>query len=458
MALAVGGAPGPQSYSVITGYGIYDRDILQELKITTYGQQALSWMRPAGRISKRKVFEQSYSHYESGRWFNAATTIAVAANTGTADVNVTLSTADHHDSGARSFPVKGQTVVFTDQTVGYVTAVNRSVANAHVVTITPMNSSQDVRTAAVVGTSAVFFGNAHSERSVATESRISKVTKITNYLTETREGFEATDQEMQSQVEFSYNGKRYLAYLSMDETNSRFEQQEEFNQLIGKSAENVNDPDTSLAVRTSEALIPKIQANGITGEYFGAPTLDTFDEIELRVDNAEADSEYYVGMGLRAEQKLRRFLVDFTQNGDNGISFAGMDAQTLNINFKQATFGSRKFNFHTWTCLTHGTSLGAAGMPYGDMMIGIPMGQTKIPSVEGQNGGSAYYLSQTYAPPKGALTGDPMSPDDVFVWETGALASNGPTDDVMTKKLHMVSNKGLEAYCLHKFFLWEKSE
>jgi hypothetical protein len=321
-----------------------------------------------------------------------------------------------------------------------------------------MNASQNVRTAAVVGTSAVFFGNAHSEKSVATESRIPKVTEITNYLTQTREKYDVSDHEMQSKVEFSFEGKNYLIYLGMDETNMRFEMQEEMNQLIGETAASLTDPDTTLAVRSSQGLIPKIQDNGITGEYFGKPTLDTFDEIELRVDANQGDSEYYVGLGLRADQALRRFLVDFAQNGDNGITFAGMNAQQLGINFTQAQMGSRKYNFHVWTCLTHGPSLGAAGMPYGDMMIGIPMGTTKRPAIGDQTGGYVPYLSQTYAPPKGGVTGDKLVPEDMFAWQTGALADPAPTDATMEKVIHMTSNKGLEAYCLDKFFIYEKSE
>ena len=109
-----GAVRGDQTFSLISSYGIYDRDIHQKLFKKVPRAGALSWMRAVeGRMSKRKVHRHLYSFYEEGQFFKAAATIFSITTSGD-DVLVKLSPGDHQESGTESFPVVNQQVVFED--------------------------------------------------------------------------------------------------------------------------------------------------------------------------------------------------------------------------------------------------------------------------------------------------------------------------------------------------------
>lgn len=442
---------------IVSGYDIYDRDFYKKLIKKVPRAAALQWMRVVkGYMAKRKAIRFQYYFHEEGQWMSASATIAAASDQSTF-VNLTLSTGDHLAAGKSSFPVVGQTVVFENEACGYITAVNRSVDNAHVVSVYPVDTTvNNILASAVVGTSMVFYSNAQQEESTATESRTPNTNKVTNYIQAFRESYKVTDFAKSNETEFSYNGQKFLHPKGIDDMMDRFAYQEELGMLINPSSSGlVNAGSKSITLATG--LIPQITNNGNTLEYFGTPDMTTVDDAILILNRAYGEHEYVVGQGLNINLGWKNWLIDFNQNADKGISFSGFDGgkeQALNLNFK--TIGIEPYNFHmqTWDLLSHSDSLGAGNMPYKDMAIFIPMGTTKNPDPGDQFNDREPYLQLVYADSGGAAH---ENKGDHRVWSDGALAPNGATSDGSYWRINAESYKGLEVRCRNKFLILRKA-
>jgi hypothetical protein len=441
-----------ENYALISGYDIYDRAFRKKLGAKVPRAQALSWMRYVkGYMSKRTTPRHQYYYYEEGQWMSASATIQSVVD-GTTYVDITLSAADHTDTGTSSFPVVGQTVVFENEVTGYVYSVNRTVASAHSVRVYPVDPTiNNILASAVPGQAMVFYSNGQQERSTGTETRVPKVTKVTNYIQTFREAYEVTDHAKQNQVEFSYNGQQYLYPKGIDEMMDRFATQEELGLLINYASGALLNANGK-AIRLAKGFIPQITDSGNTLEYFGTPDMTTIDDAILILNRNYAEHEYAVGQGLDANLGWKNWLIEFASAGDNNISFNAFDGgkeQALNFNFKSISIEPYSFHFNTWDVFSHSDTLGAGGMPYRNMIGFIPLGKTKNPE-GGQGNDMEPYISLVYSDPGGAPH---QNKGDYCVFSEGALSPGGATNDTMYWKIHAVSYKSLEMRCLNKFLI-----
>lgn len=442
-----------ENLAIATGYGVLDRDFRKQLGAKVPKFKALSILRELeGKMEPiKKVKRHSYYFYEEGDWFNAACTIAAASNS-SSNVLVTLSTGDHYDTGTHSYPVVGQLCVFENETVGYVYSINRATPNAHVVTIAPQNAAQAVQTAAVVGQSVVFYGNVQAEKSTSTEMRIPNISKITNYIHTTREKYEVTDFAAQNEVEFEYDGQKYLYVKGIQETTDRFAMEEELNLILTPANDGTLQDASANVLANATGLIPQVTTNGQSFEYDGDFTMADFDDLVLTIDDNYGDTEYMVGQGRNLALSMKNWLVDFSKFQNDGISFDYFDGgkqQALSFDFVTMAIGGITFHLTTWSILSHAGSLGAGNMPYRYMGIFIPCGNTKDPESQSM----VPYLQLNYAPPQGA---DHEVQGDIKVWETGANAKRGATDDESTRKIHFLSMKSLAVRNREKFIIARK--
>lgn len=444
-----------ETYALVSGYDIYDKDFYRKLIKRVPKVGALQWMRAVdGYMGKRKARRHEYYFYEEGQWMSAAATIAAVVDN-TTYVSITLSSADHEDSGARSFPVKNQTVVFENEQVGFVYDIDRSTPSGHIVKVKPANGSTNLVQSAIVGQSMVFYSNAQIEKSVATESRIPKVSKVTNYIQTFRENYEVTDHAEQNEVEFEYNGQKFLYVKGIDDTADRFMLQEDLGLLINPASASLTDIN-SQPVQFAKGLIPQITDSGNTLEYFENPDMTTIDDAILILNRNYGEHEYVVGQGLNINLGWKNWLIDFAKGGDNNISFNAFDggqSQALSLNFKSIHIEPYSFHMQTWDVLSHTDTLGAGNMPYRDMAIFIPMGKTNAPNGDGGYE-SQPYMQLVYARIPGAAH---ENKGDYKMWETGANARTGATDGELTREIHMASWKSLEVRCRNKFLILRKS-
>lgn len=442
------------NYTLISGYDILDRDFYKKLIKRVPRASALQWMRHIqGYMSKRTAKRHEYYYHEEGQWFSTVCTIAAASDQ-TTFVRITISAADHDNAGLDSYPVLNSTVVFDNEVVGFVRALSRTNASAHTFDVYPADTTNvNVTAAAVVGSKISFFSNAQKEKSTGTETRTPKTTKVTNYIQTFREGFEVTDHAIQNHTEFEYDGSTQLHVKGIDEMMDRFAMAEELGLLINPASSGLTDA-SSNAIRLAKGFVPQVTDNGNTLEYFGTPDMTTVDDSILILNNAYGEHEYIIGQGININLGWKNWLIDFASGGDNGIAFGAMSKeQSLNLNFKSINFEPYSFYMNTWDVLSHPDSLGAAGFPYRDMAMFIPMGKTKNVEPEGGNGYEPY-IQLVYSDPGGAAH---QNKGDHAVWSTGSLAPGGATDDGAYWKIHAISYKSLELRCRNKFLILRKA-
>lgn len=442
-----------ESLAIATGYGILDRSFRKELGMKVPKYKALSILRELdGKMAPIKMTPRhQYYFYEEGDWFNASITISAKANSGS-DILITLTTGDHYDSGARSYPTVGQLVVFENETVGYIKSINRTTPNAHVLTVSPYNAAQAVQTAAVVGQSLCCYGNIQPEKSLQTEMRIPNISKITNFIHTTRERYSVTDWAEQNEVEFEYDGQKYLYVKGIAETADRFAMQEELNLLLTPANDGTLVDASSNQLLGATGLIPQITTNGQSFEYDGDFTMGDFDDLVLTIDDNYGDDEYMVGQGRNLSLSMKNWLVDFSKFQNTGVSFNYFDGgkqQALSFDFVTMALGGVTFHMGVWNILSHAGSLGAGNMPYRHMGIFIPCGNTKDP----QSQNMVPYLSLHYSPPKGAPH---TIQGDIKVYETGGDAKSNPTSDEQIRDIHMISYKSLAVRNREKFIIARK--
>ena len=442
-----------ENLAIATGYGILDRDFRKQLGMKVPKYKALSILRELdGKMEPiKQVKEHQFYFYEEGDWFNASCTIAAAANSGS-NVLVTLSVADHYDTGTHSYPVVGQLVNFENEIVGYVVSINRAVANAHVVTIAPYNAAQTVQTAAVVGQSLCFYGNIQKEASVGTEMRVVNISKITNRIHTSREKYAVTDFAAQNEVEFEYDGQKWLYVKGIAETADRFAMEEEMNLLLTPAYDGTLQDAGSVVLSGATGLIPQITTNGQSFDWDGDFTFTDFQDLTLVIDDNYGDDEYMFSQGKNLNLSLLSWLTDFSKYQNSGVSFDYFDGrkeQALAFNFTTIMIGGVTFHMNVWPVLSHSGSLGAGNMPYRYMGICIPCGITKDPD----RNASVPYLQLAYAPPQGAAH---TIQGDIKVYETGGDAKNNPTSDEEARYIHMVSYKSLQVRNREKFIMIRK--
>lgn len=442
-----------ENLSIATGYGILDRDFRKALGMKVPKYKALSILRELdGKMEPiKQVRRHQFYFYEEGDWFNASVTIAAKSNSGS-NILITLSTGDHYDSGTHSYPVVNQLVVFTNETVGFIVSINRTTPNAHVLTVAPYNAAQAVQTAAVVGDALCCYGNVQPEKSLQTEMRVPNISKITNFIHTSRERYSVTDWAEQNEIEFEYDGQKFLYVKGIAETADRFAMQEEMNLFLTPANDGTLVDASSNALLGATGLIPQITTNGQSFEYDGDFTMADFDDMVLLIDDNYGDDEYLGGLGRNLSLSMKNWLVDFSKFQNTGISFDYFDGgkeQALSFDFTTMALSGITFHFNLWEILSHAGSLGAGALPYRFMGIFIPCGNTKDP----ENNSSVPYLQLNYSPPKGAPH---TIQGDIKVYETGGDARSAPTSDQQIRDIHMISYKSLAVRNREKFIIARK--
>lgn len=441
-----------ESYELVSSYGIYDRDVARKLNVKYPRASALSWMRAAkGYMGERKVKRHQYSFWEEEQWFNASATIEGAANS-SADVILTLTDADHQNAGKETYPIVTDLVVFPDETVGYVIAKSEAVDDAHTVTVRKLNASQDVQAAGAAGGVVVFYSDAQQEESVAPESRIPKQTKITNKLQTFRKMYKWTDHSEQNVTEWEHEGSNLLHVKGSDDTANRFAMAEELGMLITPQSDGLLNAGGK-GVQTTQALLPQIRsASGGEFGYTGAPTLTDVANWSIAASDRYAGHKYVLGMGIDFHVAWNAVMVDFMVENPTPFfeKVSGKEgSQKYTFDFSGIKYGDFEFYVQKWDVLSHKDSLGAAGHPYRDMAVCLPIGETRDPD----SGDMEPYIKIAYANPGGAAA---ENKGDYKLFQTGANAKPRATDETMNAKIHWVSYKGFELRHLNKFFVWSK--
>ncbi len=464
----IGSGQGVQSYKLISPLDIYERHILQEYIPRTPRASALSWMKALkGRWSKRTTPRHVYSFYEKGNWLKAAAKIASVTPSG-AKFIITLDASSHESLNGTnnvSYPTVDNLVVFQDGiTQGYVEAVDRSTPGAHAVTVQKTDASMDIASIATVGSTMVFYSNVKPEASKKGEGRVPRFEKVTNKIHTIRQDFPVTDWEMQNRLEFPVeNGSQYLFYEGLMETGDRFEIDIETACLIGPNSDGLTNAEGE-DLQTMYGAIPQIRDEGNTFKYFNRPDYSDFQQLNLGFKASFGDKKYLMGYGQQIRQAASTWLLEFSKAGTGNIDFTAIDRENgstkaVEIGLEAIYVDGYSYFFQEWDVFSHPTFLGADGMPFNDMGVLIPLGVTKNYDVDGTMYATGQkstepYCQMIYSPPQFAAK---HVRGDHAIWQTGAMADDGATNDVVEKWVHMQGYYGWEMRCRNKFGLWEKA-
>jgi hypothetical protein len=452
MPTYTGAVQANQNYALLSAYGIYDREVRKQLGLLYPSAGALSWMKAAGRLNqrnaipKRSTRRHEYSYWEEGNWFNANAVIESVAEfpASSGQLNITLKDVSHYDSGTKSFPVVGQTVLFSDENYGFIDSINRATPDAHVVHVIPAAGCNIITPSYGDGDEIAFVSNAQKERSTATEPRIPQQIKNTFYMQTFREYAEVSDHEMQNATEFEFKKQPYLYVKSTDDTAQRFEFQEDLGLLVGKK----DNDDLPNGEKMVDGLIPQIKAHGIDLEYTTADMTD-FDTVIKTLQKNYGDMEYIVGRGINLSLTLKNWLVTF-QDATPDVFFEQIGKeQSMNFNFRSVAIEGWTFHMHEIQAFNHPNSLGLDTFPYKDMAVFMPAGKTRDPRTQTEEP----YIQCVYSNPGGAAH---ENFGHFKLWETGANANRGATSDEMVRAWHWYSVKSLEIRNRNKFLVWSK--
>lgn len=434
-----------ENFAIASGYGILDRDFRKELGMKVPKFQALSLFRELkGRMEPARMTKRHTTYaWEEGDWRKAAVTIASKSNSGS-NVLITLSSGDHYDTGTHSYPVVGNLVIFENEEVGYVSAIDRSTPSAHVLTVKPYAATEDVQTAAVAGGVIVCYGNIQKEKSSKTEMRVPYVSKIESFIHTCRGYYASTDHAQQNEVEFEFNGQKFLYVKGIEEGADGFAMDEEGNMLFTPANDGTLTDASSNALKGATGLIPQTTASGMNFEYDIDFEFADFQDLQLLITDNYGDTEYLFGRGTNLANSMDRWLIDFTDGGAYYNFFDGGKEQALTFRFKSIEVGGVSFHMNTWEVFSHAGSFGAGNQPWRHMGVLIPCGNTKDPELNK----NVPYLQIQYSAPKGAAH---VVQGDYKVWETGADAKQGPTSDEEIREFHWISYKTLAQRNREKF-------
>jgi len=304
------------------------------------------------KITQENSNNKMFYHYEDyGRqmgFFVAAGTVAGANGAG---VTITQTAGSHSAAGTRSLPEIGK-IFYNSRTAveSRVSAVNKTVAGAHVVTLTPVVATQSA--AVNAGDELLDRGYKYvGEASDYTGTNVKNIARFTNYCSQLRKDFRITDLALAEQIDFEYNGQRFYWYKGMDDMNNQLIQEKELMLLDSNLATNLPYAESGTA-----GLIQQITANGVTATYNDFSATQTLQEIERVLDNQGAPMEYDFLSDTDQDLDIQDAIATEFPNG--AIVY---DQNNLRRDFKSFKPYTRKFNFARYTPLSERRMYGSSG-------------------------------------------------------------------------------------------------
>lgn len=252
--------------------------------VQKYGTQNYTmWLSTFAGMEETKGKE--FYHRESlGKlMLHVANKTAVVAPAAGATITSTIQVADHYNAGTQSAIRVGETVKTASSGIeGKVLTVDKSVANAHSMTIRPLRIDQAFVSAGsanlLAGEVIKLMSNSEAgEASSNIDPQVPVEEKITNYCTELRDDWTATDLAEMEEVEYqlqgidgqvsagiNQNGQSAYTYRGLTEANRRWLNNADLKLLFGGLQTNTG---LNAAATGTKGFVPEVVARGNTVSY-----------------------------------------------------------------------------------------------------------------------------------------------------------------------------------------------
>lgn len=439
--------------------------------VSKFGAQNFTtWLSTFGGLEK--VDGREFFHFEDTGKLMAAVTnkTAVSAPAAGATVTVTIAVNDHWDSGTKS-PIRvGETARNASNGVeGKILTVNKTVDNAHTMTIRPLKSTQAFVSAGsadlLAGEIIKLGSNTEAgEASTNIDPQMPIDERITNTTTEIRDDWNATDRAEMEAIYYDYvndggwgsaginRGKQgAYTYRGLVLANRRFLNNVDFKLLFGGIQNN-----TGLNAGTvgTKGLVPEIVSRGNAVTYpLGSLGIAKLHAITAQMDvNGNAQQNVWLMDIFQRAEFDDTLFAQYPAGAYVWGSGAASEQASVAYGFDSFKIDNYMLQLKKYagfnTEVTHGKTPNVD--QYRNFGIIMPMGEV---TAKYGNGGGAPVMGRLkniqvmYQEPMGGGT----IANGVKVWEYGGGAPNNLTA-TMQHTVSMITYKGIRAAGLQQFF------
>lgn len=330
----------------------------------------------------------TYRWMEHDSFFHTHTVESKSGSAGANNpVTVTLEEVDHLQSGTLSRPKKKDIVLVYTATGafrGYVTSVDKSVADTHTVTIKPVDSSVDLVTATAAADKITIISSAASDGAGMTDPTSRLPVDFYNYvqIIDTQKKTDAGEAANQSWVEV--DGKPY--YYNQLVVDGDFEQRAKIENafVFGQRGTQV-DPETSKTAYLTGGMEWSQQQEGYDEAYSGSIALADIQNVCKNLDLEKAPSKQLMLAGNNANIDIDEFVkgrldntaIDWTKMGLGSAAGRIADFGIDGFVYDGFYFMKKKFNLFNALGLTGGFS----ASPYPNTVYTLPWDR-----IRGENG------------------------------------------------------------------------
>lgn len=380
--------------SIMSMHDVFKPQHIPEL-MSRYGEQYMpmfQFFRSMGR-EYPVAADTWYGHEEN--WYHRTITVKtlVAAGAKGATVNVTLATADH-DSAGNSYPRVNDIVTIPGTWVqAMITAKNVTTPSAHVITLKPLLTTQNIPELAANKVLAITNG-AHGAGTGQPAGTVVGTTKRTfkaQIIKETigAHGSQLVNEKWYTILDDNRSVKGYYSpgyargdYLMALKMDGAF--------TWGVVADNVTetaDDGSTVTVNTTRGIFPWVQALGKTFEYSaGNMSIDDLDAVGLYLKSQGVTSGIVLVLAgaklLNDVDKATKDYIDGTGTDLTRVEtvlWKGNRQLSLSLNVKVITKGGITFVFKPMDVWSNPVTFGATGYNLDQYGLVIPLAKIKDP-------------------------------------------------------------------------------
>jgi hypothetical protein len=437
--------------------------------VEKYGKEAYDnffmWLSVFG--GKEEVKNREFSWFENrGKLHQAVTnSAAILAPAAGASVVITLPAADHYNSGTQSAPVPGESVFVASSNIeGVILSKDESTDNAHTITVRPKKSTLafvSAGSANLQQNEIILLAGFTDVGEASTEgaSRTHLDEKFTNYVTEIRHDWSATD--LAEMTEIYYNsgvsgsapasqaGTSYFTYKGLVKSCQEFLNNMNFKLMRGDVQNN-----TGLSGSTgSQGFIPKIVQDGETVTYTtGTLDLAKIHEITRVMDvNGCAKENIWLMDIFQSQSFSDSLFAEFTAGawvwGQNEKSQEAALAYGVRSILIDGYLFKAKKNASFNTEVVYGKT--PTTDYFRNFGVIIPQGEAR----DARDASKSYKNLQVMyqKPPKGGSIGN-----GIRVWQHGGGSVNA-TDGTMRDKVSQIAYMGSRVVAPNQFIVVQQA-
>lgn len=438
--MAVNTTPAAYSLPQVTRYGLINS--LNVINVTAFGAlvEKFGYVPYIGLNelagNEEKSDNKQVRWYEvHGRNMDFITAAATVSGSAGAGITVTVGAGGYWSSGTLSIPSNG--MIFRNAQTGVqgrVTNVNRTTANAHTFTLTPIVSTQVASVTAgdeLLSMGFYMVGGA----SDTTETRIPTVDRYSNYNTELRWDTTIDDLALMEKIEFNINGSHAWSTFQQKKDEMHQYLLREYNLMNGIQANNLPYDESG-----SDGVLAQVAANGQNLNYSQFGTQTTFAQVDRMLSAVGAPGEYDVLAAKVPFQDMQNAIANEINNGaiiyaEGTPQAAGYD---IKKNFTSINMYNRKINITNYQLFDEGAMFGASGTGIQNgLSLWIPRGKT---TGLGQNAKTQVIV------PRFCLTYQQVAGNNKWhMWQSGGFAET-PNGTIANQSWHNIAYFGVKLY------------